>query len=249
MAHQNDTILLEEKSSQESSEKTIVHFINLDTNPIKNSFGLDENPFKRIVETAADRISPFGYREHITRITHQGRSFRAKLTYLKGAWETTDSFTFIVPEKVSTGLILSIRFDVPREGETETQIIAHIEYLDVSDGRLAQLDRFDTSSGTSSGTSSNSRSKGRKWAKMSHAGTYFMKMTEQLFRCFRVSKAVLNDVSSLILSKNCSVPYTPLRFFLGKKSWYENFGYSLSEDPKRDEAQEQLKILCVSESI
>ena len=85
------------------------------------------------------------------------------------------------------------------------------------------------------------------WSTLPHAGTFLMRMCEKLFRHLQIKKVNLTDMSSL-----GKIPYTPLRFFQGKGSWYENFGYQYYQCRQRENARELLRttpILTFSKDL
>lgn len=204
---------------------------------MSNSFGPDESLFERMTSTIVDSPEIISTKEHIIQVTHRGRSFLARFFHRKPFSQAKTSFVFMIPARKTTYPVLDIDFD-DRRHEEKKRIIASINRLNVTPKVLSQLDR------------ENSRFDEQSWASLPHAGTYFMEMTEKLFRYLHVSRVILADDSTLVNSTlGTTISYTPLRFFLGKGSWYKNFGYIPETCPKRDAAQDKLKTMSVSECI
>ena len=216
------------------------HFIDLDTNLMKHSLEFDNHPAESFVDSIMQCDQYSSDAGSTVKITHSGRSFRASFSHEKYMKEEDgESFGFIIPNDPSDGPVLNLHFWIQR-GREETCVSAYIHCLDVNIKCLASLDQNDRENGQEN----------QDWSTLPHAGTYFMRMTGKLFQYLRVNYAELIDESTLPHSEHRGfVPYTPLRFFLGKGSWYENFGYFFDRNLTRESAQEQLKVLQVSDCI
>lgn len=201
------------------------HFFDFDQTPSLGSYPFLPltTPIASIIASMRGDSKEMGCQRQEVDITYQGRTLRG--VFEDSITKSEHRLSFYVPHtrlrNVDVGGILAINFFIKIES---SQLLVNHTYLDgLYVKSIGCLDEY----------------KNEGWADLPHSGTYIMKMCDKLFRHLRITSVYLLDKSHT--GKDSEISYTALRFFQGKGSWYENFGYKNYPYSKRDNARKLLK--------